>query len=253
MLIMMLTILAHNCKLTGDRCKPQNRIREGKMANRKGSGLMMVWCEVPPEIEGEFNRWYNEEHIAERLEVPGFLSAARYEAVSGGPKHLAVYEIESPAVVESEVYLRYRGNPTEWSKRMSPEFTATKYVRNVYRMIHPSALTDEIAAAPMAPALQIGRMDIPAEVEAEWNDWYNAVYVPNYETVPGVRRGRRYQAAAGEPKYLTMYEFDDPGVSSGDAWLAQQTAHPDNARMRAAMIHLPESPGIWRKTFELGA
>ena len=250
MIMLMMTILAHNCKLTGDRCKPQNHSREGKMANRKGSGLMMVWCEVPPEIEGEFNRWYNEEHIAERLEIPGFLSAARYEAVSGGPKHLAVYEIESPAVVESEVYLRYRANPTEWSKRMSPEFTATKYVRNVYRMIHPSALTDEAASAPMAPALQIGRMDIPAAVEAEWNDWYNAVYVPNYETVPGVRRGRRYEAAAGQPKYLTMYEFDDPNVSSGEAWLAQQTAHPDNARMRAAMIHLPESPGIWRKTFD---
>ena len=39
-------------------------------------------------------------------------------------------------------------------------------------------------------------------------------------------------------------------LGSGAAWLAQQTAHPDNARMRAAMIHLPESPGIWRKTFD---
>ena len=22
----------------------------------------MVWCEVPDEVEDEFNRWYNEEH-----------------------------------------------------------------------------------------------------------------------------------------------------------------------------------------------
>lgn len=222
------------------------------MANLKGSALMMVWCEVPDETEDEFNRWYNEEHIAERLEVPGFLSAARYEAVSSGPKHLAVYEIESPAVMESEIYLRYRQNPTPWSQRMSPEFTATTYIRNVYQMIHPQELTDEIAASPMAPALQIGRMDIPADVEDEWNDWYNTIYVPNYETVPGVRRGRRYVAVTGDPKYLTMYEFDDPGVSSTQEWLTQQTAHPDNARMREAMIHLPESPGIWRKTFEIG-
>ena len=103
----------------------------------------------------------------------------------------------------------------------------------------------------MAPALQIGRMDIPAEVEDEWNHWYDTVYVPNYETVEGVRRGRRYTAVAGQPKYLTMYEFDDPDVSKGEEWLRQQTAHPDNARMREAMIHLPESPGVWRKTFEL--
>ena len=54
------------------------------MSNRKGNGLLMVWCEVPDEIEDEFNRWYNEEHIEERLSVPGILSAARYEAVVSG-------------------------------------------------------------------------------------------------------------------------------------------------------------------------
>ena len=60
------------------------------MAETKGTGLLMVWCEVPEDKEEEFNRWYNEEHLAERLSVPGLLSAARYEAVSSGPKHLAV-------------------------------------------------------------------------------------------------------------------------------------------------------------------
>ena len=71
------------------------------MAKKKGTGLLMVWADVPKEKEPEFNRWYNEEHLAERLGVPGFLSAARYEAVKGGPKHLAVYELESPAVLQS--------------------------------------------------------------------------------------------------------------------------------------------------------
>jgi len=43
----------------------------------------------------------------------------------------------------------------------------------------------------MAPALQLGRMDVPAEVDREWNEWYSTIYVPNYEKVPGVIRGRR--------------------------------------------------------------
>ena len=60
------------------------------MATTKGTALLMVWSEVPAEHEAEFNRWYNEEHLAERLSVPGFLSAARYEAVKGGPKHLVL-------------------------------------------------------------------------------------------------------------------------------------------------------------------
>ena len=75
-------------------------------ANKKGTGLLMVWCEVPVDIEDEFNRWYNEEHIEERLSIPGILSAARYEAVVSGPKHLAVYELESSAIMESDEYLR---------------------------------------------------------------------------------------------------------------------------------------------------
>ena len=136
---------------------------------------------------------------------------------------------------------------------MSPEYSATTYVRNVYEMIHPSEMTDEIADSPMAPALQIGRMDIPRRrPRTNGTAGTTTVYVPNYETVPGVRRGRRYVAVSGQPKYLTMYEFDHTEVSKTREWLTQQTAHPDNARMREAMIHLPESPGVWRKTFELG-
>jgi hypothetical protein len=31
----------------------------------------------------------------------------------------------------------------------------------------------EMPERGMAPVLQIGRMSVPAEVEAEWNAWYN--------------------------------------------------------------------------------
>jgi len=221
------------------------------MANLKGSGLLMVWADVPSDKEKEFNRWYNEEHLAERLAVPGFLSAARYEAVKGGPRHLAVYELESPAVLESEAYQRVQAQPTEWTKRAGPATVATTFIRNVYTMIHPAAVTPRIAQSPMAPALQIGRMDVPPEVDAEWNAWYNTVYVPNYEKVPGVIRGRRYRAVTGTPTYLTFYEFEHPKVSETEAWHVQRDAAPVNERMRQHMRHAPGSPGVYVKTFEL--
>ena len=41
------------------------------MPAKKGTGLLMVWCDVPTGQEEEFNRWYNEEHLAEILAVPG--------------------------------------------------------------------------------------------------------------------------------------------------------------------------------------
>lgn len=220
------------------------------MKNRKGSGLLMVWADVPADKEKEFNRWYNEEHLAERLSIPGFLSAARYEAVKGGPRHLAVYELESPAVLETEAYKRVQAQPTEWTKRAGPATVATTFIRNVYVMIHPATLSPAIADSPMAPALQIGRMDVPADVEAEWNAWYNTVYVPNYEKVPGVIRGRRYRAVSGTPTYLTLYEFEHPKVSETAAWDVQRDADPRNERMRGFMRHAPGSPGVYVKTFE---
>jgi hypothetical protein len=218
---------------------------------KKGTGLLMVWTDVPADQEEEFNRWYNEEHIPERMAIPGFLSGARYEAFKGGPKHLAVYELESPAVLETPAYRKVQANPTPWTKRVGPQAIGQPFIRNVYAMIHPGALTPAIAGAPMAPALQLGRMDVPAAVDREFNEWYNTVYVPNYEKVPGVIRGRRYRAVEGAPAYLTFYEFEDPKVSETRPWQAQRDANPVNAKMRLHMHHAPGSPGVYVKTFEL--
>ena len=221
------------------------------MARKKGTALLMVWADVPADKEKEFNRWYNEEHLAERIAVPGFLSAARYEAVKGGPKHLAYYELENTAVLDSEAYRRVTENPTPWTQRCSPNVIGTTFIRNVYTMIHPKPVTPAIAESGMAPALQIGRMDVPAAIDAEFNTWYNTIYVPNYEKVPGVIRGRRYRAVTGTPTYLTLYEFDNPTVSESAAWAAQRDAVPASAQMRTRMSHAPGSPGVYVKTFQL--
>jgi len=49
--------------------------------------------------EDEFNRWYEDTHLPEVLQVPGFVAGRRY-ALTGpgaadGPRFLAVYEIET--------------------------------------------------------------------------------------------------------------------------------------------------------------
>ena len=221
------------------------------MTKKKGTGLLMVWTDVPADKETEFNRWYNEEHMAERLSVPGFLSAARYEAVKGGPKHLAYYELESVEVLESDAYKYVQAHPTEWTKRCSPNVLGTTFIRNVYTLIHPITVTSDIAQSDMAPALQIGRMDVPPDIDAEFNTWYNTIYIPNYEKVPGVIRGRRYRAVVGTPTYMTLYEFEHPHVSESTAWQAQRDISPVTHRIRPHMQHVSGSPGVWVKTFQL--
>src|SRR5204862_8195727 len=144
----------------------------------------------------------------------------RCAAAEAGPKRPARDVPASAAAPESEAYTRLRTPPTEWTRRSAPEVIGTTYTRNVYTLIHPKTLTREAAESDMAPALQIGRMDVPPEVDDEFNAWYNTIYVPNYEKVPGVIRGRRYRAVVGTPSYLTLYEFEHPGASETAAWAA---------------------------------
>jgi len=96
------------------------------MAAKKGRGLLMVYSDVAPENDAEYNRWYNEEHIPERLSIPGVLSAARYQAVQGGPKYLACYELDQPETYQSDAWQSWLKNPTEWTKRMSPDVIGTE-------------------------------------------------------------------------------------------------------------------------------
>ena len=92
------------------------------MANRRGTGLLMVWCDVPANKEAEFNRWYDDEHLDERMSVPGFLSCARYEAVKGGPKHLAVYEL-SPAIGTVSLSTRIKMKRSTWVRAIAETST----------------------------------------------------------------------------------------------------------------------------------
>ena len=216
------------------------------MADKKGTGLLLVWADMSADKEDDFNRWYNEEHIPELLSVPGVLNAARYEAVKSGPKHLACYELESPAVVDSDAF---KNRPrTEWGTRVSPN---VNYMSNVYQMIRPTTLTPEARASELASVLQIGRMDIPPEHEDEWNQWYNNIYSTNYEKVPGCIRARRLRVVGGEPKYAVIYELEHEKVSESPEWLTQRDIDPSNQRMRSLMTHATGSPGVWKKTFQL--
>jgi hypothetical protein len=154
-------------------------------------------------------------------------------------------------VLQSEAYKSVSANPTEWTKRVGPSAIGTTVIRNVYTMIHPAAVTPAIASSGAAPALQLGRMDVPPESDQEFNTWYNTIYVPNYEKVPGVIRGRRYRALEGTPQYLTLYEFAQPKVSESKEWEAQRNAVAASERMRSFMKHATGSPGVYVKTFEL--
>src|SRR5271157_6193306 len=203
------------------------------MSKTRGTGLLMVWSDIDAEFEAEFNRWYDEEHISRLLQVPGFLSAGRYTALRGGPKYLAMYELEDHNVLRSAAYLdtvKYQPSPQRTKSGTSR--VGRNFLRNAYRQIFPVHTNPIEQTVVMAPVLQMGRIDVSNAVEEEFNDWYNTVYIPGYLTVPGCINARRYVAVEGQPKYLTLYEFENTRVPETEAWIRTRDSNPWTRRVR---------------------
>jgi len=89
-------------------------------------GMLMVWTDIPVDVEVDFNEWYNREHLPDRInKVPGFTRGRRFKAISGAPRYLALYEARSSAVMQSQPYLAINRNPDPLSRRFIPLFKNT--------------------------------------------------------------------------------------------------------------------------------
>ncbi len=87
-----------------------------------GKGMLLTSMDIDPADEVEFNRWYDREHLEERVAIEGFLEARRYVAHKGSPKYLCLYSTESFEVLDSPAYRAALGAPTEWSKATMARF-----------------------------------------------------------------------------------------------------------------------------------
>ena len=81
-----------------------------------GKGMLLTSMDIDPSDEAEFNRWYDREHLEERVAIEGFLEARRYIAHQGAPKYLSLYSTETFDVLDSATYRAALANQTERSK-----------------------------------------------------------------------------------------------------------------------------------------
>lgn len=94
-----------------------------------GKGMLLTSMDIDPSNEAEFNRWYDREHLEERVAIPGFLEARRYVAHDGKPKYLSLYSTETFEVLDSPAYRTALANQTDWSKANIARF------RNMIRAV----------------------------------------------------------------------------------------------------------------------
>jgi len=81
--------------------------------------IMLVYTNcTDPSREKEFNDWYDNTHVADVLEVPGFLNATRYannNPSEGTGRFLAIYEIETEDIGKTMAALQE--NRRKWTEQ----------------------------------------------------------------------------------------------------------------------------------------
>jgi hypothetical protein len=81
-----------------------------------GKGMLLTSMDIDGSDEADFNRWYDREHLEERVAIPGFLEARRYIAHQAKPKYLSLYSTETFEVLDSRAYRTALASQTAWSK-----------------------------------------------------------------------------------------------------------------------------------------
>lgn len=83
--------------------------------NESCPAMLVVWANIPAEHEAEFNRWYDTEHVQERVAITGFVNGARYFSADGQRHYLGLYRTQSLRTFTSDAYRAAFGKQTQWS------------------------------------------------------------------------------------------------------------------------------------------
>jgi hypothetical protein len=120
------------------------------MSDGSGStgALLALWNDVAPEVEARYEDWHANEHVPERLGVPGMRWGRRWRAAPGtaGPRYLTLYGLRDARVLDSDAYRRLLSHPTPASAFMRPHLrNVSRWVCAVHRLDEPVLAADALA------------------------------------------------------------------------------------------------------------
>ena len=92
-----------------------------------GEAVIATWNGITPEGRDEFYAWHIQEHIPERVGIPGFRRGRRYVAVTPDtrPEFFTLYETDTMQVLQGVDYANRLNAPTPWTKAATAHFRDT--------------------------------------------------------------------------------------------------------------------------------
>jgi hypothetical protein len=207
-----------------------------------GKGMLLTSMDIDPSDEAEFNRWYDREHLEERVAIEGFLEARRYVAHQGAPKYLSLYSTETFEVLDSAAYRTALANQTDWSRaniarfknmiravaritisrgqgrgavlgiiRLRPEAGGEEKLRAVLREALDPGILDGILSMHLIendPVLSKPLTDNPSASDPGAGDWFVLIDATNVNAIPAAIAARLGDNTAFKSAVISTGVYD---------------------------------------------
>jgi hypothetical protein len=217
------------------------------------TAMMVVWLDFPPEDEARINHWYDREHVATRVAMPGFLWGRRFVATDGAPKYVAVYACEGLEALRSAPYLRLISEPD------AAEAEHVVLFRNGIR-----ALCTVAAQAGDFEGGIIGLLGLDEGAEGgDLGPWLAETVLPELVAAPGITAARllrtEHEMIKGASSRFTPDTIRPPDwvvvieARDGDAAGAARQGLLAAEALAAHGAGADQRFGIYRQTLRVGA
>ncbi|MGE7470748.1 hypothetical protein ACQKLX_14995 [Bosea sp. NPDC003192] len=215
-----------------------------------GEGAVAIWHDIAPEGRAEFYAWHGEEHMPERVGIPGFLRGRRYVAIDAELEFFNLYEAQTVEVLKGQDYAARVNAPTPWT------FSAVKHFRSVARAICRVAHTSGPAQGGLMATL---RYDVPDNIASAHKAALLRGLVPDLLAMRGVA-GVHLLTADAQASGVATAEQTARGVANAvprwvllvEGWgdetdfIALARAELDAEELRALGGEGPFSLGLYR-------
>ena len=176
-------------------------------------GILLSQMDSPPGQEREFHDWYDTEHIPDRLVIPGFAAASRYEITDGAPRWLVIYELDDLAAFDRPEYVRLKTEPSERTRTMLASVTGfTRYTCDLRREAGAAGDHDHVGVEAFTVAAG------GAEEFEAWDDERSGPLLAEPDRLR-LRRYRVLEGAGGPWTHLVVHE-----LASASVWNPQEAA-----------------------------
>lgn len=222
--------------------------------------LLMVFIQPAEGREAEFHSWY-QEHMAEVLTRPGFVSARRYAETTSS--FLPGHDQPNPVMVAYGIQTDDLAKTFEEDSRLAqaarladPPMDTRATVSFTYEKLGPKipgAGPKSTGKGELKTYLFVSLNGPKQGQEDAYNEWYDTRHVPDVVATPGFVSGQRYRRSAVQrysgaqsPPYMVIYTIETDDLQSVFADLDKRHdafVRSDSLDSSASMIFTCEAIG----------